>query len=64
MSAKEPLDRGTFYEDYKKNNWNLLEDKYVRIETWKKNNFLYDFYWRNRISLGDLYRKIKKKVKH
>lgn len=64
MSANEPLDRGTFYEDYKKNDWNLLEDKYVRIENWKKNNFLYDFYWRNRISLGDLYRKIKKKVKH
>lgn len=64
MSAKEPMDRENFYEDFKKKDFGLLEDKYVKIATWKKINCLYDFYWRNRIFLGDLYRKVKKKVKH
>lgn len=64
MSAKAPIDRAKFYEDYKKKDFGLLVDKYVKIATWKKNNWLYDFYWKNRICLGDLYRKLKKKVRH
>ncbi len=62
-SAKEPIDRAEFYEDFSKGDFSLLEKKYVRISTWKKCNFLYDFYWRNRIYFGDLYRKIMKKVR-
>ena len=62
-SAKEPVDRIEFYEDFLKSDFDLLENKYVKIPTWKKCNWLYDTYWKNRIYFGDLYRKIMKKVK-
>lgn len=60
-SPMKPKDRDRFYEDFSRMSFGELSKKYVKIPLWRKNNNLFDSYWRLRISLSRCYHKFFKR---